>query len=169
MWSYNNVHNPLTLRWSWLKGKPVPDPTESNVNSWWAQWRLKSPVFQLFDQLFVQAQIKGSIKAPRHWPLWRESTGGRWFPLTKGQWRGQCFHLMMSSCPRHCPLWGQIHRCPVDSPHKGPVTRKMLPFDYVNLADDDAGNLQPVFFKRLHLLHICISSFFLFNTSLTTI
>ena len=36
-------------------------------------------------------------------------------------------------------------------------------------ADDDAGNLQPVFLKRLYLLHICIFSFFLFNTSLTTI
>ena len=36
-------------------------------------------------------------------------------------------------------------------------------------ADDDAGNLQPVFLKRLYLLRICIFSFFLFNTSLTTI
>ena len=25
-------------------------------------------------------------------------------------------------------VWG-IHRWPVDSPHKGPVTRKMFPFD----------------------------------------
>ena len=24
-----------------------------------------------------------------------------------------------------------IHRWPVNSPHKGPVTRKMIPFDYV--------------------------------------
>ena len=36
-------------------------------------------------------------------------------------------------------------------------------------ADDDAGKLQPVFLKRLYLLHICIFSFFLFNASLTTI
>ena len=36
-------------------------------------------------------------------------------------------------------------------------------------TDDDAGNLQPVFLKRLYPLHICIFSFFLFNTSLTTI
>ena len=26
-------------------------------------------------QPFVQAQMKGNIKAPRHWPLWRKSTG----------------------------------------------------------------------------------------------
>ena len=42
---------------------------------------------------------------------------------------------------------------------------------YVRLkaADDDAGKLQPVFLKRLYLLHICIFSFFLFTASLTTI
>ena len=30
---------------------------------------------------------------------------------------------------RHWPLWGDILRWPVNSPHKGPVTRKMFPFD----------------------------------------
>ena len=40
---------------------------------------------------------------------------------------------------------------------------------WIKAADDDAGNLQPVFLKRLYLLQICIFSFFLFNTSLTTI
>ena len=34
---------------------------------------------------FVQAQIEENIKAPRHWPLWGESTGDRWIPRTKGQ------------------------------------------------------------------------------------
>ena len=33
----------------------------------------------------VQAQIKENIKAPCHLPLWGESTGDRWFLLTKGQ------------------------------------------------------------------------------------
>ena len=28
----------------------------------------------------VQAPIKENTKAPRHWPLWGESTGDRWFP-----------------------------------------------------------------------------------------
>ena len=32
---------------------------------------------------------------------------------------------------RHWPLCEGIHRWPVDSPHKGPVTRKMFPFDDV--------------------------------------
>ena len=40
---------------------------------------------RMFVQPFVQAQIKENIKAPRHWPLWGESTGHRWIPLIKGQ------------------------------------------------------------------------------------
>ena len=36
-------------------------------------------------QPFVQAQFKENTNAPRHWPLWGESTGDRWIPLTKGQ------------------------------------------------------------------------------------
>ena len=31
----------------------------------------------------VQAQFKENIKARRHWPLWGESSGDRWIPLTK--------------------------------------------------------------------------------------
>ena len=41
--------------------------------------------FRPFVQSFVQAHIKESIKAPRDWPLWGESTGDRWIPLAKGQ------------------------------------------------------------------------------------
>ena len=43
-------------------------------------------------------------------------------------------------------VWG-IHRGPVNSPHKGPVTRKMFPFDdvIVNTTEDMAqmGNYIP--------------------------
>ena len=35
---------------------------------------VKSPAFRLFTQSFVQAQIKESIKAPRHWTLREEFT-----------------------------------------------------------------------------------------------
>ena len=37
-----------------------------------------------------------NIKAPSHWPLWGELTGDRWIPRTKGQQRGNSFHLMTS-------------------------------------------------------------------------
>ena len=48
-----------------------------------------------------------NIKAPRYWPLCGEFTGDRW-----------------------------IHRWPVNSPHKGLVTRKMFPFDDVIMLSD---------------------------------
>ena len=34
-------------------------------------------------------------------PLSGGTTGHRWIPRTKGQWRGKCFHLMTSSCQRY--------------------------------------------------------------------
>ena len=76
------------------------DDLESSitVTSLWARWRLKSQASRLLAQSFVQAQIKENVKAPRHWPLWGESTGDRWIPLTKGQWHGKYFHSMTSSC-----------------------------------------------------------------------
>ena len=67
------------------------------VTSEKVRWRLKSSASRLFIQLFVQAQIKENIKAPRHWPLWEEFIGDRWIPRMKGQWRGKSFHLMKSS------------------------------------------------------------------------
>ena len=43
------------------------------------------PASRLLPQLFVQAKSTESIKAPRHWLLWGESTSDRWVPLTKDQ------------------------------------------------------------------------------------
>ena len=64
------------------------------------RWCLKSPASRLFTHPFVQAQIKENSKAPRHWPLWGESTGDRWIPLTKGQW-----HSKVSIWWRHHDWW----------------------------------------------------------------
>ena len=61
------------------------------------RWRLKSPASRLFTQPFIRAQIKGNIKASRHWPLCGEFTDDRCIPRTYGQYRGKCFHLMKSS------------------------------------------------------------------------
>ena len=75
--------------------------TTITVTSYWARWGLKSPASRLFTHPFIQVQIKENIHVPCHWPLWGEITV-----------RGN-------------------HRSPVNSPHKGPVTRKLFPFDYV--------------------------------------
>ena len=54
------------------------------------------PYDSLPNRLF-RHRWKKTIKARRHWPLWGEFTGDRWIPRAKGQWRGECFHLMTSS------------------------------------------------------------------------
>ena len=59
----------------------------------WESGHQNSLASGLLAQQFVQAAIKGNIKAKHHWPL----------------------------------EWG-IHRWSVDSPHKGPVTRKACPY-----------------------------------------
>ena len=43
---------------------------------------------------FIHVLIKENIKTPHLWPLCWELTGDRWIPRTKGQLRGNCFHLM---------------------------------------------------------------------------
>ena len=40
-------------------------------------------------------------------------------------WLG--WHQRKHQCPRHWPFVGEIHRWTVDSPYKGPVTRKAFP------------------------------------------
>ena len=69
------------------------------------QWRHNGRVgvsnHQPHDCLFnclSKALIKENNKAPRHWPLCGEFTGGRWITRTNGQYRGKWFHLMTSSC-----------------------------------------------------------------------
>ena len=41
-----------------------------------------------------------------------------------------------------------IHRCPVNSPHKRPVTRKKFPFDDVSMLG--SAGLLPLFTRRFH-------------------
>ena len=53
-----------------------------------SQWRHNERdgvifILSIFTQLFIQAQIKENIKAPRHWPLCGEFTGDRWIPHNK--------------------------------------------------------------------------------------
>ena len=52
-------------------------------------------VLIVFSTIYIQGTE--NIKAPRYRPLWGETTGDRWFPITKDQWRGKYFHLMTSS------------------------------------------------------------------------
>ena len=50
----------------------------NTVTSQWSPRRLKSAASRLFAQPFVQTHVKEKkIKAPRHWPLRGQSTGGQ--------------------------------------------------------------------------------------------
>ena len=40
----------------------------------------------MFTQSFIQTQIKGNIKAPRHWPLCGEFTGTGEFPAQRASY-----------------------------------------------------------------------------------
>ena len=40
------------------------------------------------------------------------------------------------NAPCHWPLWGGMHQWPLDSPQKGPVTRKMFPFNDVIMKQE---------------------------------
>ena len=63
----------------------------------WLSRHSKSPPSWLFAQSFVQAQMKENTKAPRHWPLWGESTGDRWIPSQRASNAEKSFHLTVTS------------------------------------------------------------------------
>ena len=105
------------------------------VTSWWAHWRLKPPAFRWFTQPFVQVQIKESIKTPRHWPLLGESTGDRWIPLTQGQLRGKCFHLITST-PRRNRTLCEIDCCiPCAAVPAGDRRRNLMSYTIIPPSD----------------------------------
>ena len=75
------------------------------------------------NRLF-QAQMKENIKSPR-WRL--KSPASPLFPQPFIQ--AQMKENIKS--PRHWPLWGEFTGHRWNPPHKGPVTRKIFPFDDV--------------------------------------
>ena len=62
------------------------------VTSQWEREHLKCPASRLFIQLFIQTQIKESIKAPRYWPLCVEFT-------------------QMASNAENVSIWWRHHGC----------------------------------------------------------
>ena len=129
-WIYNNLT-------SYLFNQSIIPPNDNDVIvSTMASQITSLTIVFILNHLF-KVQIKWNIKAPRYWPLWGEITSDRWIPHTKGQWRWKCFHLIpvtgefptqRASDAENVSIWFQW---PVNSPHKGPVTLKMFPFDVV--------------------------------------
>ena len=68
-----------------------------------------------------------------------------------------------------------IHRSPVDSPHKGPVTRKMFPFDdvlvicYMNRTDDTVTLLKWFIYHAMYIQSIVYMQLYWFRFRLTVV
>ena len=104
----------------------------------------------------IDANNKGNIKAPKQWPVLEKSTGDRWiaFKSLSQHYSDVIMSAMASQitsvsflCPTVCSDERKDQRSPslafwrppVASPHKGPVTRKMFPFDDVFMKDQLCG------------------------------
>ena len=91
------------------------------MTSWGTRWRLKSPAPRLFTRPFIQG-ADHTINVILSYQRKHQSSAS----LAFVRW---------------------IHRWPVNSPHKGPVTRKMFPFDDVimccwwNTLNENSGGL----------------------------
>ena len=88
--------------------------------------------------------------------FWRDFSGVKRTCWTTGSWRS-CLSLEVADQRKHQSsatlafLWG-IHRWPVNSPHKWPITRKMLPFDDVILYGHNNH-----YDQTMRLLRLCYS------------
>ena len=93
----------VTLRWRHNGRDSVSNHQHYNclLNRLFRRISIKTSKLRI-TQPFIQTHINKNIKAPHHWPLCGEFTGG-----------------------------GGGGGGPVNSPHKWPVTRKMFPFDDV--------------------------------------
>ena len=90
---------------------------------------------QQFHRLFIERpQPQMPMSQVMAWLEWRHNERH----AVSNRWRLECllnrlFRRTSKKGSKLCAtgLCGGIHRWPVDSPHKGPVTRKMFPFDDV--------------------------------------
>ena len=67
--------------------------------------------------------------------------------------------------PHHLAFVREIHRAPVNSPHKGPVTRKIIPFDDVIMNEAyGVWNYESTTLPATASMHYCDISLFIFYT-----
>ena len=82
-------------------------------------------------QMCIQVIITDSITLTSIWPPWRLESPASWL-FTQSFIQAQIKKNIKA--PGHWPLCGNSPGS-VNSPHKGPVTRKMFPFDDVIMAE----------------------------------
>ena len=101
---------------------------------------LKGVITDKSNSVSLFSETVRIITVTSKWARWRfKSLASRLFtqPFFQAQIKEN------TKAPRHWPLWGN-HRWPMNSPHKGPVTRRMLLFDDVimHIALPDGGHYQ---------------------------
>ena len=93
-WTLTNTH-------LWASRLESKDKSYRNiiiVTLWWAQWELKIIGVSIACSTVCSDADHRKRQRSAHGPLWRESIGDRWIPLTKASNAGGiCFHLMTSS------------------------------------------------------------------------
>ena len=103
---------------------------------------------RLLTQPFIHAQIKESIKTPRHWPLWGEFTGDRWIPRT------------MASNAENVSIWRHHVMSTFDT-----VTQVLREFRSPMILLDDVNNswwyqarhIHIIFYRNSHKIFACYS------------
>ena len=107
--------------------------------------------------------MRVSITMTSYWARWRlKSPASGLFAQTfiQVQIKGNI------KAPLHWPFKRGIHRWPVNSPHRWPVTWKMFPFDVtIILYFPDTGSQQPVVLRCQISIYMQIGFFFVMMTS----
>ena len=88
-------HGEITYQQTGLRVLQKQYHNVANCDVTWASCRLELPATGRFVRQFVH---ETSPKLHINVPLWGDSTGDRWIPLTKGQWYSIRVHVMRSSC-----------------------------------------------------------------------
>ena len=129
-WQYDRVPHIIVAQ-QWL-----PGPFQySDVIISATVFQVTSVVNCLFNRLFRRT-AKSMSKIRVTGLLWGESIGDRWIPLTKGQYRGNSFHLITSSCVNAAHIGATTKQWQIDSVD---VARKSLIFKHLRIsgwADD---------------------------------
>ena len=122
----------------------------------WASIPIRSPTTQLFVQMFIQANNNKQSTLCHIDPLCLvESTVNQWLHYKDVIMSAMAFQIISlaivystvcssADLRKHqgsasLTFVRGIHRWPVNSPHKGPVTRKMIPFDDVIMSSPTNG------------------------------
>ena len=144
IWHRSTITYHILFWWNYYTSSELPAGLRDSVGKrgFWSRWRRikSSPHFTVFHAFVL----------PLSYIMMFFTVHLIWY-ISKSPWLLQWCHNEHDGVPNHKPLVcllnclyskktlalvKGIHRWPVDSPHKGPVTQKMIPFDDIMKIDD---------------------------------